>query len=443
MSSTIFYSWQSDLPNPTNRNFIEDCLNKAIRDLSRDMELENAERPDLQLDKDTKGAPGSPPIADTIFRKVDECTAFVVDISFVGQRLVNESDDEEQWARPMPNANVMIEYGYAVKSKTIDRILRVMNVAFGGPKSEAGVEQLPFDMKHLGWPVCYNLPADHTPEYKEDEKAKLIKELKRRIELILQLEGDQEEPQEQAPSIIYADAAEGYAPSTFLQQDEKLVTQLRHFSSKEETYYLDPMPHAYLRLIPRDEGAVFNGTELKQQATEGSPLPFLTIGRQSLGANWGRNKYGFVIHNGGVDEPGAGNCVQIFLTGEVWAVCASFIYEPTDGPSVLSPFEDPFIRAFKNYRAFLQHKLDIPQPYKFVVGINGIEGTKVAMPPAPEGKHWTQPVQGLCIYDHIRDEGVINQGEEVEDVLLSFFRKVWDAYDLPRPGYLYGETETR
>ena len=31
MKCTIFYSWQSDLPNKDNRSFIENCIEKAIR----------------------------------------------------------------------------------------------------------------------------------------------------------------------------------------------------------------------------------------------------------------------------------------------------------------------------------------------------------------------------------------------------------------------------
>ena len=60
---TIFYSWQSDLPNATNRGFIEDCLSRAIKDVKADEELEL----DPCLDRDTAGVPGSPDIANTIF----------------------------------------------------------------------------------------------------------------------------------------------------------------------------------------------------------------------------------------------------------------------------------------------------------------------------------------------------------------------------------------
>jgi len=67
MSLSIFYSWQSDSPKETNRDFIESMLEKAITRLSGDVELQEAIRDEpLVLEKDTKGIPGTPPIVDTI-----------------------------------------------------------------------------------------------------------------------------------------------------------------------------------------------------------------------------------------------------------------------------------------------------------------------------------------------------------------------------------------
>lgn len=73
MSSTIFYSWQSDLPNKTNRGFIEDALEKAITQLKKDVAVYEAERGDgMRLDKDTKNLPGSPAIVQAIFDKISK-----------------------------------------------------------------------------------------------------------------------------------------------------------------------------------------------------------------------------------------------------------------------------------------------------------------------------------------------------------------------------------
>ena len=58
MSANIFYSWQSDLPNNTNRSFIEECIKGAIKQLA-DISPFSIE---LSVDKDTMKEPGTPDI---------------------------------------------------------------------------------------------------------------------------------------------------------------------------------------------------------------------------------------------------------------------------------------------------------------------------------------------------------------------------------------------
>ena len=36
---SVFYSWQSDLPSKTNRGLIRDALDKACKEVERDLEL--------------------------------------------------------------------------------------------------------------------------------------------------------------------------------------------------------------------------------------------------------------------------------------------------------------------------------------------------------------------------------------------------------------------
>ena len=117
-ATTVFYSWQSDLPNSTNRGFIGDCLERAIKELKADPSL----TVDPCLDRDTQNVPGSPDIASTIFDKIDKCGLFVCDVS-----IVNHNSSE----RPMPNPNVLIELGYAVKTLGWSRIVCIFNTAFG------------------------------------------------------------------------------------------------------------------------------------------------------------------------------------------------------------------------------------------------------------------------------------------------------------------------
>ena len=66
MDFSIFYSWQSDLTSKYNRSFIEDCLKKAIKDLSKEIEL------NIVIYRDTKGLRGTPDIISSIFEKIDK-----------------------------------------------------------------------------------------------------------------------------------------------------------------------------------------------------------------------------------------------------------------------------------------------------------------------------------------------------------------------------------
>lgn len=135
MSTRIFFSWQSDRPDVGGKDLLETALRLALAKLSEEATLDEANR-NLVLDSDTHGLAGSPPIMDSIFKKIDDAAIFIADLTFVGTRADT---------RPSPNPNVLIEYGWALKSLGHGRIIAVMNDAYGAPTSES----LPFDMRHL------------------------------------------------------------------------------------------------------------------------------------------------------------------------------------------------------------------------------------------------------------------------------------------------------
>lgn len=126
MQRVIFYSWQADLPNNTNRGFIQGALEHAANAITADLDVQPV------IERDTQGVPGSPDIAKTIFRKIGASDVFVADIT-----LINPSSSE----RRTPNPNVLLELGYAMHALGDDRIILVMNTAYGR------IEELPFDLK--------------------------------------------------------------------------------------------------------------------------------------------------------------------------------------------------------------------------------------------------------------------------------------------------------
>lgn len=157
---TVFYAWQSDLSNRTNRTFIQDALQKAIDGI-----LETELEVDLILDRDTANTPGAPDIAQTILSKIDQAIAVVADVS-----IINSGSGE----RLTPNPNVLFELGYAVSALSWDNVLPVFNLATGR------IEDLPFDLRSRR-PVTYAMTEEAV------DKASELKKLARTLHGALML----------------------------------------------------------------------------------------------------------------------------------------------------------------------------------------------------------------------------------------------------------------
>lgn len=153
MKRRLFYSWQSDLPAGATRNLIQDALERAAREVSRD----DGEWIRPVIDRDTAGLEGTPNIADSIFTKIASSDAFIADVS-----IVNAGE-----GRPSPNPNVLVELGYAIGKLGWSRVLLVQNTAFGAP------DDLPFDLRGRRT-VTY-----HAPE--GADKAAVRKQLQQRL----------------------------------------------------------------------------------------------------------------------------------------------------------------------------------------------------------------------------------------------------------------------
>jgi predicted nucleotide-binding protein len=117
---TVFYSWQSDSPSRTNRNFIEDALDRAVREIKKEGVLSVVP----VIDRDTKDTPGAPNIGETILQKIDNSQIFLCDVTTI-------NTFREETGRPTPNPNVLVELGYALKALGQNRLIMVFNKAFG------------------------------------------------------------------------------------------------------------------------------------------------------------------------------------------------------------------------------------------------------------------------------------------------------------------------
>lgn len=159
MPITVFYSWQSELCDKSNRYFIRDAMKEVLRNIRNDCDLD--ERP--TIDHDTKGIPGSPDITKTIFDKIEICSAFVADVSFTS---------ESPNGRKCPNPNVLIELGFALHALGSERLILVMNDSFGSPK------EIPFNLAGRRWPITYTLQPDAGSETQKIARINLTQKIK-------------------------------------------------------------------------------------------------------------------------------------------------------------------------------------------------------------------------------------------------------------------------
>lgn len=171
MPHHIFFSWQSDTQTLTGRNLIERALQRAIATLAADVDIDPADR-ELAMDRDTAGVSGSPPLVETIFGKVDRAAAFVSDLTYVAQR---------EDGRRMPNPNVLLEHGWALKGLSWRRVVSVMNVAGGHPDDHP----LPFDLQHFKRPIFYDCPQDAGEDTRRAAREGLTRQLVSALRAIL------------------------------------------------------------------------------------------------------------------------------------------------------------------------------------------------------------------------------------------------------------------
>lgn len=147
MKNNIFYSWQSDLPNNTNRGFIGECIEGAIKKLNKSEQYQV----EFCIDRDTMNERGTPNIANSIFNKIEKSILFVADVSIIN------ADYEK---RKSPNPNVLIELGYAAKVLGWEKIICIFNKDYGE------FEDLPFDIRFRR-PLCYSLKDTDKSKVKE------------------------------------------------------------------------------------------------------------------------------------------------------------------------------------------------------------------------------------------------------------------------------------
>lgn len=420
---TVFYSWQSDTPSKLNRNFLEEALREALKRLHLDATLEVALRDaTLELDKDTQGVTGSPPIAETILKKIEQCAVFVADLTFVGESM-NGLTNQSGKGRLFSNPNVLIEYGYALRCHGHTALVGIMNTAYGKPDAAT----LPFDLRHLRWPITYDLTHSSDPE-KLIQFEKLTTTLVDALRLILRGHTSVETPVSE-----FIPQKPTKNPAAFFDEPTDLIPEGRW--EPLQPFTVPDEGRAYLRVYPTVTLPPID-TELDalNLAAKSTLEP---MGRVS---GWGhaRNIFGAIVY----EAPTNGSLyhfTQLFLNRELWGLdahclnatsCHRFTGGKRNGYIASDYVEEVFLKALKNYLKVAREFLGLPLPLRIKAGLVGIKGYPITVGHGFAGK---------MLQDHVEWEGeVASDKASPHEILEPFFARVWAKCGVERPARKIG-----
>ena len=407
--ATIFYSWQSDAPNSVNRNFVRQALEAAAKNLSGSAgaDVEDA----VRLDQDTQGVAGSPAIVDTILAKIAACDVFVPDVTFM----------PASGERRTPNPNVMIEYGYALKTPGAEKIVAVMNTHFGDPTG------LPFDMRHRRFPLTYDLAPDADSETRSRVRERLAADFSSAIVVVLD---ERSLPAAEQPLFERSPAFDGGA--SFVEANELFPMWVDGEGDTQRRFPVGPK--MFLRLMPRDSVPPIERATIVEvlAASELWPLGYQRYGAWGMGTN--RLGGGNVARHP-ADDSLIGAISQIILTREIWGIethllthAASRQWVDRDYPvipdtSVREILEDGLHR----YLRVAREHLALTPPLVAVAGVVNLESHRLTLP--PEARISTQ-IYESAIWRQIVIE---DPDRPAAEILHPFYAALYDAVGVRLP----------
>jgi hypothetical protein len=416
----VFYAWQNQRLQRLNRHLIRIALNLAAKDISDDPTAGIQ----VRIESDTENELGHVPVTDTILRKIAACDAFVPDLTFVAKT---------EAGKLVPNPNVMLEYGYALRGKSHSVMIPVMNTAYGPP------EHLPFDMGHLRYPLQYHLSVTATTR----ERRAVRRALKEEFEKILRLmiAG--------APSRPGAPFREALPAGTSAFFFPRGATIANFGFPREQEYRFEGDKAIYVRIFPKyiEDQPVPGRAKLRTLIHDkrvANPMS------SSIGGIASSNEYGWITIDPTYGTQTQG-ITQAFPTGELWGVNSQVFVSASVSRGLkqelatavpIITVERLYSRTLENYILVSTSDFGLRLPFVVELGAVGLRGVLMGAPhpEVPSGNYYG-PFQEDSL---VRRYDLESSSEPaILDILRHFFNKLYDLAECSRADVLTDEHVTK
>ncbi|WP_145980744.1 hypothetical protein [Magnetospirillum sp. ME-1] len=422
LTTTIFWSWQSDRDPKLHHYFVRDALKDACKLIAIDPDYQEAGRP--EVDHDTKNVAGTPDITKTILEKIARANVFVADMTPVGVTdpvalQPNTGADKRSEPKHLQNPNVMSELGYAEHALTQSRIILVANGAhYPGPVA------LPFDWRHRSGAKVYHLKDGATKEEIKAEQKRFAEVLKSCIAPILA----EQAPAKTPPSPISWQPSASSDPAIWPAAEKNL--EFRNDSMEEVTrsVRLREGTRIFVRIAP-SEWSEPARSELEQR------ISGVGLNIRARDGDWGLNGDGALSVWGRIfgerNEMDVTSATQWFKTnGELWGVNANCFAEESGGGLCFAcglpfaPIDDFLERGIAAIRAMGgKGRIGIK------LGANDLTGSVL-----PDFQCQNRRFPAVSAQASVQEELETWTPEERRALLLRFWNELMDSYGRPHAG---------
>ena len=342
----VFYAWQSD----RDRKFHKDFIWKALNDAAERITNDKSSGVEVLIDADTQGITGTPPVSATILEKIDGSDVFISDLTFVAQT---------KEGKLIPNPNVMIEHGYALRALTFERLMPVMNIHYGP------AEKLPFDMGHVRHPTKYNIEPGTADAPRREARSKLSDQLEKHLRLMI--EGILRSPL----TVDLFMPQQAVRPPAFFFDATNVLAAFGEPGEQECRFKRDRA--IFLRLYPKysDQPRVGRAKAVKM-------IPKLLPFKKVFSSITTQNDWGAIS----VEPHGDGitNFTQLFESGELWAASEEPFREGKPPDLIPIRVEKILMACLENYLSFYESALQMKPPLVLQIGATGLKGRYLYVP---------------------------------------------------------------